>query len=104
MLIRLVIATQRGPHLSEVAHQVLAAPRRDKKGQSVGRATNAQATHAVEVTRGGATKPLYVTYSGRIAIAEAASILAAMAGPHRLPFALARVDSLARGRAQPIFD
>ena len=59
------------------------------------------ATHAVEVIRGAATRPLYVTTAGGIDIAEAAQIVAAMAGPHRLPGVLARVDDLARGRSQP---
>jgi deoxyribonuclease V len=54
------------------------------------------ATHAVEVIRGAATRPLYVTAAGGIDTAEAASIVAAMAGPHRLPTALARADNLAR--------
>jgi deoxyribonuclease V len=60
------------------------------------------ATHAAEVTRGTATRPLYVTAAGGVDIAEAARIVAAMAGPHRIPAALARVDRLARGRLQPI--
>jgi len=60
------------------------------------------ATHAIEVIRGTATRPLYVTAAGGIGIDEAARIVAGMAGPHRVPSALARVDRLARGRAQPI--
>jgi len=59
------------------------------------------ATHAIEVIRGTATRPLYVTAVGSIGIDEAARIVAAMAGPHRVPSALARADRLARGRAQP---
>ncbi|NDL56997.1 hypothetical protein F7O44_07930 [Phytoactinopolyspora sp. XMNu-373] len=60
------------------------------------------ATHAAEVIRGAATRPLYVTAAGRLEIAEAAQIVAGMAGPSRLPAALARVDNLARGRVRPI--
>lgn len=53
------------------------------------------ATHAVEVCRGGAGRPLYVTAAG-IDRDVAAAAVAAMAGPYRLPDALRRVDSLAR--------
>ncbi len=59
------------------------------------------ATHAVPVRRGGATRPLYVTGAGGISDAQAAAAVAGMAGPYRLPSAIARVDALARGRAQP---
>lgn len=59
------------------------------------------ATHAVEVRRGSATRPLYVTTAGGVPVDEAARLVAAMAGSHRLPDALARADRLARGRAQP---
>lgn len=62
------------------------------------------ATHAAEVIRGAATRPLYVTAAGGLEIAEAARIVAAMAGPYRLPAVLARVDNLSRGRARPIID
>jgi deoxyribonuclease V len=57
------------------------------------------ATHAVEVRRGTATRPLYVT-SGGLATAEAAAIVRLMAGSHRLPDALRRVDALARTAAR----
>lgn len=60
------------------------------------------ATHAAEVIRGTATRPLYVTAAGGLATAEAARIVAAMAGPNRIPDVLARVDHLARGDVQPI--
>ncbi|SEE72836.1 Deoxyinosine 3'endonuclease (endonuclease V) [Jiangella alba] len=60
------------------------------------------ATHASQVTRGTATRPLYVTAAGGLELAEAAQIVSAMAGPHRIPTALARVDRLARGREQPV--
>lgn len=59
------------------------------------------ATHAIEVVRGGATRPLYVTAAGGLDVAEAARIVAEMAGLHRIPTALARADHLARGRDQP---
>lgn len=59
------------------------------------------ATHAIEVVRGGATRPLYVTAAGGLDVAEAARIVAEMAGRHRIPTALARADHLARGRDQP---
>lgn len=53
------------------------------------------ATHAVEVLRGGSQRPLYVTADG-LAPADAADLVRAMAGPHRLPTALKRVDTLSR--------
>jgi deoxyribonuclease V len=56
----------------------------------------ATATHAVPVVRGGAMRPLYVTAAG-LPAGEAAEIVRAMAGAHRLPDALRRVDQLARG-------
>jgi deoxyribonuclease V len=57
------------------------------------------ATHAIPVRRGAATNPLYVTAAG-IAVARAAELVATMAGPHRLPDALRRVDRLARAEPQ----
>jgi deoxyribonuclease V len=53
-------------------------------------------THAVPIRRGGTVKPLYVTAAG-LPVDEAATVVAAMAGPYRLPDALRRVDRLARG-------
>lgn len=53
------------------------------------------ATHAVAVRRGGAARPLYVTAAG-IAVDEAATLVTAMAGAHRLPDALRAADALAR--------
>ena len=58
------------------------------------------ARHAVPVQRGNATKPLYVTAAG-LGVDEASRLVAAMAGPFRLPDALRRVDALARGHATP---
>lgn len=59
------------------------------------------ATHAAEVVRDGSNRPLYVTTAGGFDLAEAARIVSAMAGLHRIPTALSRVDRLARGREQP---
>jgi deoxyribonuclease V len=58
----------------------------------------ATATHAVEVRRGGAARPLYVTATG-LPAPEAAELVRTMAGRHRIPDGLRRVDALARGRA-----
>ncbi|MGN9908659.1 hypothetical protein ACTMTJ_14040 [Phytohabitans sp. LJ34] len=55
------------------------------------------AGHAIPVHRGGAARPLYVTAAG-LSAERAAALVAAMAGPHRMPDALRRVDSLARRR------
>jgi deoxyribonuclease V len=55
----------------------------------------ATATHAIPVHRGQATRPLYVTAAG-IPLLEAADLVRAMAGPHRLPDALRLVDRLTR--------
>jgi deoxyribonuclease V len=60
-----------------------------------------RATHAVVVRRGTAANPIYVTACG-IDIAGAVNLVAAMAGPYRLPDALRRVDALARGHATPV--
>lgn len=54
------------------------------------------ATHAIPVRRGASARPLYVTSAG-IGLDEAAAMVAGMAGTYRLPAALRRVDSLARG-------
>jgi deoxyribonuclease V len=53
------------------------------------------ASHAIEVHRGSATRPLYVTAIG-IPAERAAALVRAMAGPYRLPDALRRVDALSR--------
>jgi deoxyribonuclease V len=53
------------------------------------------ATHAVPVVRGTGARPLYVTAAG-IPVADAAALVSAMAGAHRIPDALRRVDRLAR--------
>lgn len=54
------------------------------------------ATHALPVLRGTSARPLFVTAAG-LPISEAAELVAAMAGPFRIPDALRRVDALARG-------
>jgi len=53
------------------------------------------ATHTAAVHRGAATRPLYVTARG-LALPEAAELVNEMAGPHRVPDALRRVDAAAR--------
>jgi deoxyribonuclease V len=56
----------------------------------------APATHAIPVLRGSAAKPLYVSSAG-IPPLDAADLVRAMAGNFRLPDALRRADTLARG-------
>ncbi|MEJ3744379.1 endonuclease V [Actinomycetes bacterium KLBMP 9797] len=58
------------------------------------------ATHAAEVRRGAATRPLYVTAAG-MPRTDAAALVADMAGPYRLPDALRRVDALTRPHPEP---
>ena len=58
----------------------------------------AAAVHAVPVVRGNATRPLYVT-AADIPPTAAADLVRTMAGNFRLPDALRRADSLARGHA-----
>jgi deoxyribonuclease V len=53
------------------------------------------AGHAVQVRRGSAGRPLYVTTAG-LPSEQAAALVQQMAGAHRIPDALRRVDSLAR--------
>ena len=50
---------------------------------------------AIEVTRGGSSRPLYVTSAG-IDVDDAARRVRSMHGEHRLPTILKRVDRLAR--------
>jgi deoxyribonuclease V len=64
------------------------------------------ATHAARVHRGQSSRPLYVTAAG-MTIADAAALVAEMAGPFRVPDALKRADRLARGLElpqSPLFD
>ena len=58
------------------------------------------ATHAQAVQRAGTARPLFVTAIG-MAVDEAARIVEGMAGAHRIPDALGRVDALARERIRP---
>ena len=58
------------------------------------------AAHAAEVRRGGARRPLHVTAAG-LPQADAARIVGQMAGRYRLPGAVRRADSLARGVVMP---
>ena len=58
----------------------------------------ASAVHAIPVVRGTAKRPLYVTAVG-IPLADAAELVRTMSGRFRLPDALRRVDTLARGTA-----
>jgi deoxyribonuclease V len=53
------------------------------------------ATHAIPVLRGASARPLYVTAAG-MPRADAADLVRSMAGHHRMPDALRRVDTLAR--------
>ncbi|SNT09889.1 deoxyribonuclease V [Asanoa hainanensis] len=53
------------------------------------------ATHAVPVVRGSGDRPLYVTAAG-LPVEEAAALVSGLAGAHRIPAALRRVDRLAR--------
>lgn len=84
------------PGLGAYVHNELGVP-------VIGVAKNrfAPATHAVQVFRGSATRPLYVTSAG-VATAEAARLIQHMAGKFRLPDALRRVDALARGHVKPV--
>lgn len=56
----------------------------------------AGAEPVAQVTRGRSSVPLFVTAVG-IAVADAASNIKAMHGPHRIPTMLKRVDQLCRG-------
>jgi deoxyribonuclease V len=53
------------------------------------------ASHAIEVCRGKARRPLYVTAIG-LPADRAAALVGRMAGTYRLPDALRRVDALSR--------
>jgi deoxyribonuclease V len=54
------------------------------------------ATHAVTIHRGNdAIRPLFITAVG-LPVDQAAALVTAMAGPHRIPDALRHVDTLAR--------
>lgn len=53
------------------------------------------ANHAIEVRRGNATHPLYVTAAG-LGRERAATVVREMSGGYRMPDALRRVDALSR--------
>lgn len=55
------------------------------------------ASHAVAVLRGRSNRPIYVTAAG-MPSDDAADLVRRMAGEHRLPSVLGRVDRLARSR------
>ena len=57
-------------------------------------------TAAIEVFRGTSKRPLFVTSQG-IDPQEAARLVETMAGRHRFPDMLKRVDHLCRGHCQP---
>lgn len=83
------------PGLGARAHAELGVP-------VVGVAKSAfrSATHAIPVLRGASARPLYVTAAG-LPRADAAELVRRMAGPHRLPDALRRADTLARTGRPP---
>jgi deoxyribonuclease V len=80
------------PGLGARAHAEFAVP-----VIGVAKTAFATATHAIAVLRGQATRPLYVTAAG-IPPHQAADLVHAMAGPHRIPDALRLVDRLTRTR------
>jgi deoxyribonuclease V len=58
------------------------------------------AVHAAQVCRGQSARPLYVTAAG-MSVADAARLVAQMAGRYRIPDALRLADRLARGLEHP---
>lgn len=83
------------PGLGRYVHEALGIP-----VIGVAKTSFHTAHHAVELRRGVATRPLFVTACG-LSIDDAARTVASMVGPYRLPDALRRVDALARGHATP---
>jgi deoxyribonuclease V len=79
------------PGLGAYAHAEFAVP-----VIGVAKTRFASAAHAIPVLRGNAKRPLYVTSAG-IEPADAAELVRTMTGGYRLPDALRRADSLARG-------
>jgi deoxyribonuclease V len=84
------LAPQGTPGLGAYVHNALSIP-----VIGVAKSGFRSATHALEVRRGVATRPLYVTAAG-IPDTAAAALVAEMAGRYRLPDALRRVDQLSR--------
>ena len=80
------------PGLGAHAHEAFGVP-----VVGVAKTRFATATHAAPVLRGNSARPLFVTAAG-VPVADAAGMVAGMAGKYRLPDALRRVDALARGR------
>jgi deoxyribonuclease V len=80
------------PGLGAYAHQEFNVP-----VIGVAKSRFLTATHAVPVLRGRSARPLFVTSAG-IGLTEAAELVRAMSGEHRIPDALRLVDRLARGR------
>ena len=78
------------PGLGAHLHSVLAFP-----VIGVAKTPFRSATHAIEVLRGAATRPLYVTAIG-VDPDRAAGMVHDMAGSHRIPDALRRADTLSR--------
>jgi len=80
------------PGLGAHAHRVFGVP-----VIGVAKAPFTGATHATPIRRGAATRPLYITAAG-LPRHEAATLVQEMAGPHRIPTALRRVDRLSRDK------
>jgi len=58
-------------------------------------------THAFELCRGGSKRPLFITSIG-IDYRLAADCIKSMAGDHRIPLLLKKVDNLSRAKRQKI--
>lgn len=81
-----------GGHL----HREINRPGRDRTDViGVAKTGFREATHAIPVLRGESDRPLLVTAAG-MDDDEAAALIASMAGPHRIPTMLKRVDWLSR--------
>lgn len=63
----------------------------------VAKTSFATATNAVEVHRGGSSRPLYITAVG-YEISEAIDAILGMHGSHRIPTMLTLVDQLSKGK------
>jgi deoxyribonuclease V len=79
------------PGLGAYAHAEFAVP-----VIGVAKTIFTPATHAIPILRGTAKRPLYITSAG-IPPPDAAELVQRMTGKHRLPDALRRADTLARG-------
>ncbi len=65
----------------------------------VAKTSFATATSAIELHRGGSSRPLYVTAIG-LEVNDAVSAVARMHGAHRIPTMLNLVDRLSKGEAK----